>query len=89
MHTDTIRSLGYGYISMQVPTAVRVLALIVGLAILAGVWTILTYVVWLFFALLGMIGRTGSIVVVALGVLTWAYVASLLFGLKLGKRQKR
>lgn len=70
---------------MQAPMAVRVLALIVGLAILAGVWTILTYVVWMFFALFGMIGRTGSIVVIALGVLTWAYVASLLFGLKLGK----
>jgi hypothetical protein len=70
---------------MPAPVAVRVLALIMGLAVLGGVWTIVTYVVWLFFALFGRIGRSGSIVIVVLGVLTWAYVASLLFGLKLGK----
>ena len=70
---------------MQAPMAARVLALILGLAILAGVWTIVTYVVWLFFALFGKIGRSGTIVIIALGVLSWAYVASLLFGLKLGK----
>ncbi len=71
---------------MQAPMAVRVLALIVGLAILAGVWTIVTYVVWLFFALFGRIGRSGSIVIIVLGILSWAYVASLLFGLNLGRR---
>jgi uncharacterized membrane protein (GlpM family) len=71
---------------MQAPMAVRVLALIVGLAILAGVWTIVTYVVWLFFALFGRIGRSGSIVIIVLGILSWGYVASLLFGLNLGRR---
>lgn len=38
---------------MQAPMAARVLALIVGLAILAGFWTLVTYVVWLFFACSG------------------------------------
>lgn len=71
---------------MQAPMAVRVLALIVGLAILAGVWTIVTYVIWLFFALVGRIGRSGSIVIIVLGILSWGYVASLLFGLNLGRR---
>lgn len=70
---------------MQAPMAARVLALIVGLAILAGFWTIVTYVVWLFFALFGRIGRSGSAFIVVLGMVTWAYVAARLFGLKLGK----
>lgn len=67
---------------------VRLIALLVGLAILAGVWTILTYVVWMFFAVFGAIGRKSlaSMIIVALGVISYAYVAMQLFGIGFGKK---
>jgi len=73
----------------QATTFIRVLALIVGLAILALFWIYITILTWeiLSGAFLGFGSAPGpSLIFIVCAVLSYIYVAALLFGASL--RQK-
>lgn len=73
----------------QATTFIRVLALIVGLAILALFWIYIMILTWGIFsgAFLGFRSAPGpSIIFIVCAVLSYSYVAALLFGTSL--RQK-
>ena len=72
---------------MPVPTPVRIVALLIGLSILAVVWFIGFFLSWglmsgAFFLPPGS-GRAPSFIVIAIGVLSYVWAAAMLFGKRL------